>query len=145
MILNAMGREHLNFRHNACRIDVKVAGSASQASGFVYRTKPSCDYDYVLTVKHAFQEGNEMPKVKKLSNLNISYGSGRTERIERYDRKNLCTCLLFLDDLDMTIIRVKKQNLPNVRRIAVKNAVDTDVDYLMNAHSFINIHREEST
>jgi len=145
MILNAMGREHLNFRHNACRIDVKVAGSASQASGFVYRTKPSCDYDYVLTVKHAFQEGNEMPKVKKLSNLNISYGSGRTERIELYDRKNLGTCLLFLDDLDMTIIRVKKQNLPNVRRIAVKNAVDTDVDYLMNAHSFINIHREEST
>lgn len=135
----------MNFKHNACRIDLKVAGSASQASGFVYRTKPSCDYDYVLTVKHAFQEGNETPTVKKLSNLTIDYGTGREDIIELYDRKDLVNSLLFMEDMDMTIIRVKKQYHLNVKRIAVKNAVDTHDDYLMNAHSFIKIHRDEST
>ena len=140
-----MGREYLSFKHNACRIDVKVAGSTSQASGFVYRTKPSCDYDYVLTVKHAFQEGNEKPSVKKLSNLVIRYGNERKDQIELYDKKALESCLYFLDDLDMTIVRVKKQFVPNVKRIAVKNAIDTHDDYQMSAHAFITIHREECT
>lgn len=124
---------------------MKVAGSATQASGFVYRTKPSCDYDYVLTVKHVFQEGQEMPKVKKLSDLVIRYDRDRRGRIDLYDKIRLDASLLFFDDMDMTIIRIKKQHLPNVKRIAVKNAIDTQDKYRMTAHSFITIHREEST
>ena len=140
-----MEKEYLNFKHNACRIDVKVAGGLSQASGFVYKTKPSCDYDYVLTVKHAFQEGDEKPNLMKLSNLNICYGDERKDFIELYDKTNLHSCLLFLDDLDMAIIRIKKQYVSNIKRIAVKNAIETDDDLLFKAHSFITIHRNEST
>lgn len=143
--LNVMVEESLNFRHNACRIDVRVAGSDSEASGFVYRTKPSCDYDYVFTVKHAFQEGEEKPNVKKLSRLTLRYGSDSKSRIELYDRHDLNSCLYFVEDLDMTIIRVKKQLTPKVKRIAVKNASDTHKDNEMCAHAFITIHRDEST
>ena len=145
IILNVMAEVSLNFRYNACKIDVRVAGSASEASGFVYRTKPSCDYDYVFTVKHAFQEGEEKPNVKKLSRLTLRYGSDSKSRIELFDKHNLDSCLLFVEDLDMAIIRVKKQLIPKVKRIAVKNAVDTHDDYKMCAHAFITIHREEST
>lgn len=140
-----MAEESLNFRHNACRIDVRVAGSASEASGFVYRTKPSCDYDYVFTVKHAFQEGEEKPNVKKLSRLMLRYSGDSKNRIELYDKHNLDNSLHFVEDLDMVIIRVKKQLIPRVKRIAVKNAIDTHDDYEMCAHAFITIHREEST
>lgn len=140
-----MAEESLNFRHNACRIDVKVAGCASEASGFVYRTKPSCDYDYVFTVKHAFQEGDETPNVRKLSHLTIRYDNDRRSRIELYNKNKLEDNLLFIDDLDMVIIRVKNQLHQNVKRIAVKNATDTHADYEMHAHAFITIHREEST
>ena len=140
-----MAEESLNFRHNACRIDVRVAGSASEASGFVYRTKPSCDYDYVFTVKHAFQEGEEKPSVKKLSRLTLRYGSDSKNRIELYDKHNLDDCLYFVEDIDMVIIRVKKQLISKVKRIAVKNAADTHTDDEMCAHAFITIHREEST
>lgn len=140
-----MAEESLNFRHNACRIDLKVAGMASEASGFVYRTKPSCDYDYVFTVKHAFQEGNEVPNVRKLSDLTLRYDNDRRSRIELYDKNKLENDLHFVDDLDIVIIRVKKQLLANVKRIAVKNAADTHEDYEMRAHAFITIHREEST
>lgn len=143
--LNVMAEESLNFRHNACRIDVRVAGSASEASGFVYRTKPSCDYDYVFTVKHAFQEGEEKPSVKKLSRLTLRYGSDSKNRIELYDKHNLDDCLYFVEDIDMVIIRVKKQLISKVKRIAVKNAADTHTDDEMCAHAFITIHREEST
>ncbi len=145
IILNVMEEESLNFRNNACRIDVKVAGSASEASGFVYRTKPSCDYDYVFTAKHAFQEGNEIPNVKKLSDLTIRYDNNCGRSIDLYDSNELEGNLLFIDDLDMAIIRVKNQLFPKVKRIAVKNARDTHVDHEMRAHAFITIHREEST
>lgn len=140
-----MVEESLNFRHNACRIDLKVAGRASEASGFVYRTKPSCDYDYVFTVKHAFQEGDEVPNVRKLSNLTLRYDNDRKGRIELFNKNKLEDNLLFVDDLDMVIIRVKNQLYPNVKRIAVKNAIDTHEDYEMRAHAFITIRREEST
>jgi hypothetical protein len=140
-----MEREHLNFRHNACKIDLMVAGSVSQASGFVYRTKPSCEYDYVLTVKHAFQEGKEMPNVTKLSNLKIRYGLEVGGIIELYDKKTLAKNLLFLEELDMTIIRVKKQHVAKVKRIAVRNAVETHDDFGMAAHAFMTIKRDDST
>lgn len=82
-----MEKESLNFRNNACRINVNVAGCSMQASGFVYKTQPSCKYDYVLTVKHAFQEGEEKPKVEKLSSLEIGYSAGKSNLIELYDKK----------------------------------------------------------
>ncbi len=140
-----MEEECSYFRHNACRLDVKVAGSASEATGFVYRTKPSCDYDYVFTVKHAFQEDKETPNYKKLSHLILRYGDENKSRIELYDKDCLENSLLFIDDLDMAIIRVKKQLLPKVKRIAVKNYLDTHKDYKMCAYAFITIQREEST
>ena len=106
IILNVMEEESLNFRNNACRIDVKVAGSASEASGFVYRTKPSCDYDYVFTAKHAFQEGNEIPNVKKLSDLTIRYDNNCGRSIDLYDSNELEGNLLFIDDLEFVTVVV---------------------------------------
>ena len=41
-----MEREPLSFKHNACRIDVKVAGMEARATGFLYVTKPNYAYDY---------------------------------------------------------------------------------------------------
>lgn len=140
-----MDKERLNFRQNACKINLKVAGSESKASGFVYRTKPSCDYDYVFTAKHAFQEESERPQIKKLSNIAIKYGNSRDSRIELYNEKKLEECLLFFDDFDMAIIRVKKQYVTGVKRIAVKNARDTNDDNEMSAYAFISVYREDCT
>ena len=68
-----MENELLSFKYNCCRIDVKVAGSEAKASGFIYKTKPNCDYDYVVTAKHTFQEEKEMPNIGKLDNLEIRW------------------------------------------------------------------------
>jgi len=141
-----MARESLNFKYNACAIDVKVAGFAKIASGFVFRTTPSCDYDYVLTAKHTFQEKyEEEPKVAKLSDLSIRYDSDSKDKIELYDIKDLGNSLLFIGNLDMTIIRIKKQYISSIKRIMVKNAADSHDDDLMKAHAYIKIQRGEST
>ena len=140
-----MGNESLNFKNNACAIDVNVAGSASQASGFVYRTNPSCHYDYVLTVKHAFQEENENPKVEKLDHLCIKYSSDEQEEIRLYNETDIKSCFMFFENLDLTIIRIKKQYYSTVKRIAVKNAIDTELDNTLQANAFITIYRKEST
>lgn len=143
MILTTMIEEPLNFKHNACRIDLKVAGGESQASGFVYRTKPSCNYDYVLTVKHAFQEGETKPNLKKISNLTIRCGCCCEDLVELFGK--LEDCLLFPDDYDMAIIKVKKQGYPDMKRIAAQNSTELKDGSKVRAHAFITLHRKEST
>ena len=60
--------------------------------------------------------------------------------IELYDKTNLHSCLLFLDDLDMTIIRIKKQYVSNIKRIAVKNAIETDDDQHSSPFIEMKVH-----
>lgn len=143
LILTTMVKEPLNFKHNACRIDLRVAGGESEASGFVYRTKPSCDYDYVLTVKHAFQEGNGTPNLKKISNLTIRSGSCCERAIDLYGK--LEDSLLFPDDYDIAVIRVKKHCYSGLSRIAVKNSIELNDNSVVRAHAYITLHRKEST
>lgn len=102
-----MERVPLNFRNNACKISVRIAGLDDEASGFVYRTEPSCEYDYVLTTKHAFQEGEEKPEVQNISKLDIRFELEHEKLIELYDKNGFEANLMFLED-DMTIIRIKK-------------------------------------
>lgn len=144
IILNVMENEFLNFKNNACRISVNVCGLEDEASGFIYRTKPSCKYDYVLTTKHIFQEGHETPEVENLTKLDINYELEDNKKIELYNKNCFESNLLFLEE-DMTIIRIKKQYVSNLQRIAVKNAIETYKDDLLAAHSFIKICRNEST
>lgn len=138
-----MERVPLNFRNNACKISVRIAGSDDEASGFVYRTKPSCEYDYVLTTKHAFQEGKEKPEVQNISKLDIRFELEHKKLIELYDKNSFEANLMFLEE-DMTIIRIKKQYVPNLQRIVVKNAIETCDNDLLAAHSFISVCRNES-
>lgn len=139
-----MIKESLNFKNNACRVSVTIAGLDGDASGFIYRTKPSCKYDYILTTKHVFQEEKEEPKVQNISKLEIYSESDIGSHIELYDKNNIESNLLFFEE-DMTIIRIKKMHISSILRIAVKNATETSRDTLLIAHSFISACRYETT
>lgn len=138
-----MDSESLNFSNNACTVDLKVAGGKSQASGFIYKTKPSCDYDYVLTVKHAFQEERESPNLKKISKLTICQRGERKSKLELYGA--LKDSLFFFDNYDMAFIRVKKKSFPGVKRIVVKSSVEMRDGLSILGHSFIALSRSEET
>lgn len=141
-----MENEPLSFKYNSCRIDVKVAGSVAMASGFIYRTKPNCDYDYVITVKHTFQEENEMPCVTKLDNLEIRWLFENDQfGVLTFEKKKLASDILFFEDYDLAIIRIPKQLLPKAKRIVVKHLAELSKNNNLESHSFPRIKRSEST
>lgn len=144
--LNAMEKEPLSFKYNSCRIDAKVGGLEAKASGFIYRTKPGCDYDYVITVKHTFQEEQEKPNVNKLSELEIRVLADDDSLLSiPFDIKRGDVDILFFDDYDLTIIKIQKQFLPKVRRIAVKHLTELLRNNTLESNSYLKINRSEST
>ena len=143
---DAMEQEPLSFKYNTCRIDVKVAGAAAKASGFIYRTKPNCAYDYILTAKHTFQEEQEKPKVEKLSNLEIGWMvDGETLTTYTVDSKCFSSVIMFFDEYDLTIIKIPKQHLPKLKRIAVKHLSEVSRNSNVESNAFLSINRSEST
>ena len=141
-----MENELLSFKYNCCRIDVKVAGSEAKASGFIYKTKPNCDYDYVVTAKHTFQEEKEMPNIGKLDNLEIRWMIDN-DRLDLFtlDKQKYKSDIMFFDEYDLAIIRIPKQLLPKAKRIAVRNMKELSKNNNLETHSFPVIKRSEST
>lgn len=145
-ILNAMENEPLSFKYNSCRIDAKVGGLEAKASGFIYRTKPGCDYDYVITAKHTFQEEQEKPNINKLSELEIRVLAEDDSLFSiPFDIKRREKDILFFDDYDLTIIKIQKQTLPKVKRVAVKHLTELLRNNTLESNSYLKINRSENT
>lgn len=141
-----MENEPLSFKYNSCRIDAKVGGLEAKASGFIYRTKPGCDYDYVITAKHTFQEEQEKPNVNKLSELEIRVLAENDSLFSiPFDIKKREKDILFFDDYDLTIIKIQKQALPKAKRIAVKHLTELSRNNTLESNSYLKINRSENT
>ena len=141
-----MEREPLSFKHNACRIDVKVAGMEARATGFLYVTKPNYAYDYVLTAKHTFQEEQEDPNISNIKELQVSFLlPGNKFRKIKVDDKKLKQEIFFFDNFDLTIIRIRKLHLPGSQRVIVKNLTDIELESELVSDSFLGSHRSEAT
>ena len=141
-----MEKEPLSFKYNCCRIDVKVAGCNAKASGFIYKTKPSCDYDYVVTAKHTFQEEEEMPNVGKLANLEIRWMIDNDQfDLFTLDKGQYDSDILFFEEYDLAIIRIPKLLLPKVKRIVVKHIKELSKNNNLETYSFPKMKRSEST
>ena len=141
-----MEKELLSFKTNACRIDVMVAGFESNGSGFIYITEPFCQYDYVLTAKHTFQEGENMPPLNKLEMLVISWkdSSGKLKKWQMEDKK-IAEETLFMEEYDLAIIKIEKSLMPEAQRIAVKNITEVLNSTIMESVSCPIIDRNKFT
>lgn len=140
-----MEREPLSFKYNSCRIDAKVGGMEAKASGFIYRSKPGCDYDYVITAKHTFQEEQEKPNVNKLSELEIRRLAEDDSLLRiPFDINRRDKDILFFDDYDLTIIKIPKLLLPKVKRIAVKQLTELTRNNTLESNSYLEINRTEN-
>ena len=141
-----MEKEPLSFRDNTCRIDAKVAGMDSKATGFIYVTSPYYKYDYVLTAKHVFQEEKEQPKISNISSIDIyTYKCAEQLNQTRIDIKNLEHNILFFDDLDLAILRLPKLHYSWLKRVFVKNLSEAKLECGLASDSFLDVHRKEST
>ena len=141
-----MDKGPLDFKNNACRIDLKVAGDVSKASGFVYITDPFCSYDYVLSAKHAFQEDMNIPPCPNdLRSIEISYFDENGElKSWKMEDKRINESILFIDEYDLAIIKIEKSLPPKAERIIVKNSTEVNTDCIMDTYSFPSISRNMS-
>lgn len=142
-----MEKEPLDYSANACRIDLMVGGGVSKASGFIYITNnPFCNYDYVMTAKHTFEENYGELYINRLQALEISWiGEDGMLKTRKVDDEQLDKDILFMDNCDLVIIKIEKLYLPKAKPIAVKNFTDVKVDSKMDSWSFPAISRNECT
>lgn len=141
-----MDNDALNFNYNACSITVLVAGSKQQGSGFIYITPPTCQYNYILTAKHIFQEGGAAVDISRLSDICIEKYLLQPKLEEMVlPQSTLDKRAYFAKDMDLVILKVDKEWLPKAKRIFVRNIADVDNGSWCQSVSFPSMLREDRT
>lgn len=141
-----MDNDALNFNYNACSITVLVAGSKQQGSGYIYITPPTCQYNYILTAKHIFQEGDAAVDISKLGDIQVERYLLEPKLEEMVlPQSTLGKRAYFAKDMDLVILKVDKEWLPKAKRIFVRNIVDVDNGAWCQSVSFPSMLREDRT
>lgn len=134
-----MEQTHLNFKYNACKIEITVAGGKAAGSGFLYITAPKNNYNYVITAKHLFQEEDYIePEVDKICDLKIGYYKDK-DTLDYINLTEIKANVVFYNDIDLAIIRIKKMWLPYAMRIMVKNFKESTDDNFAKIYAFPDI------
>lgn len=141
-----MDNEALNFNYNACSISVLVAGSKQQGSGYIYITPPTCQYNYILTAKHIFQEGDAAVDISRLRDICVKRYLLEPKLEEMVlSQSTLDKRAYFAKDMDLVILKVDKEWLPKAKRIFVRNIADVDNGAWCQSVSFPSMLREDRT
>jgi hypothetical protein len=116
-----------NLRVCGVKISVSVCGVPSTGSGVVYVTPNYCNYNYVLTAKHLFQEEStiefQMDEVLKIEIFHSDKNEFKNlQYIKKSDVKN--HLIPFEEDFAIILID-KNENIP-FRRILVSDSLEND-------------------
>lgn len=111
-----------NLKKCGVKITAYVSGVRSFGSGIVYETPNYCNYNYVLTAKHIFQEDSLTEYSKdKISHLTVYY----CENKKLNELQNIKKCdfekRLIIFDQDIAIIIIDKNPNVNFRQILVSD------------------------
>lgn len=141
-----MVNESLNYNYNSCSISLLVAGSMQSGSGFIYVTPPTCDYNYIITAKHIFQEGNSTVAINRLSDITVKRYLLESKLEELIVKQaSLANRLYCSDKMDLAILKIDKEWMPKAKRIYVRNIMDVENESLCESVSFPTILRDERT
>ena len=120
-----------NLRICGVKISVSVCGVPSTGSGVVYVTPNYCDYNYVLTAKHIFQEESTTEfLMDEVLNIEIFRADKNEFKSLQYFKKNDIKNHLITFEEDFAIIIIaKNENIP-FRRILVSDSLENeDMDF----------------
>lgn len=137
-----MAEANLNFKDNACRITLNVAGEKTTGTGFIYITTPMSRYNYVLTAKHIFQEDPSLPiDCSVIKDVEIWYTKD-DRTLQKMAIVDLSKRAVFIDNCDLCIIKIDKVWIPYANRIFVRNIEDVDDDYLCQCTTYPSFSNE---
>lgn len=116
-----------NLRICGVKITVSVCGVPSIGSGVVYVTPNYCNYNYVLTAKHLFQEESTLEfQMNEVLKIEIFYSDRNEFKSLQYIKKNNVKNHLIPFEEDFAIILIdKNENIP-FRRILVSDSLEND-------------------
>ncbi|MCD2421785.1 RNA-directed DNA polymerase [Niabella pedocola] len=114
-----------NLKKNGVKIMTHVGGVPSVGSGVVYETPNYCDYNYVLTAKHIFQEDSLTPfDLNSLSYVEVFYSdTGKLKRLYYVKKAELKKRLITFDS-DFAILIINKKDTVNFHQIFVTDIID---------------------
>lgn len=92
------------------KIIAEVSAVPSYGTGIIYQTPDFCNYNYVLTAKHIFQEDIDTPfKLKSLDNIDILISDEKKlKRLQFIKKKEIDERLIYFDE-DFAIIIIDKK------------------------------------
>lgn len=109
------------------KISTTVSGVPNFGSGIIYATPNFCDYNYILTAKHIFQEDSHTPFDRnKLFNIEILYSeAGEFRKLASIKKTELFERLIIFEE-DFAIIIINKKEDLNFRQILVSDEVNNE-------------------
>jgi hypothetical protein len=116
-----------NLKKCGVKITTFVSGVPSTGSGVIYETPNYCDYNYILTAKHIFQEDSQTPFNKnKLSNIEIYYSNKDSlHKLQQINKKELDDRLILLEE-DLVIIIIDKNRKLNFSQYLVSDSLENE-------------------
>ncbi|HMG17071.1 MAG TPA: reverse transcriptase domain-containing protein, partial [Saprospiraceae bacterium] len=109
------------------KITTFICGVPSYGSGVVYETPNYCNYNYILTAKHIFQEDSQTPfNLEKISNVEIFYSDNeKLSKLQQIKKKDLFRQFIVFDE-DLVIIIIDKNVNVNFSQILVSDKLEDD-------------------
>lgn len=116
-----------NLKTCGVKICASVCGVPSFGSGVIYVTPNYCDYNYVLTARHIFQEDSTIPfEFDNVSNIEIFHSEkGEFKRLEYIKKSNIKSKLIVFDE-DFAIIIINKNDDLAFRSILVTDVLKNE-------------------
>jgi len=100
-----------NIKSCGVKIKTYIGGIPSVGSGVIYVTPNYCDYNYILTAKHIFQEDSQIAyKASKILSIEVFYSElDKLKSLEHIKKKDIKDKLIVFEQ-DFIIILVDKSN-----------------------------------
>lgn len=109
-----------------------VSGTPSFGSGVIYTTPNFCEYNYVLTAKHIFQEDPQtIFNIEKVNSIEVLYSDNdHYSRLEYINNKDIRNKLIWFDE-DLSIVIVNKNKKAIFETFVVSDQMkDNEIDFI---------------
>jgi hypothetical protein len=122
-----MGLVSENLKKCGVKITTYVSGVPSYGSGVIYQTPNFCNYNYVLTAKHIFQEDSLTPfDLVKLSEIDIYYSDkGKLIKLQHIKKKDINNKVIVFEE-DLIILIVDKNDNVNFSQVFVSDKLENE-------------------
>lgn len=116
-----------NLKSSGVKISVSIGGVPNIGSGVIYVTPNYCNYNYVLTAKHIFQEASDVPiDISQILGFKVYYSEGTDLKILESTKKKHVKSKLIIFEEDFVILLINKSDNIPFNQILVSDTLENN-------------------